>query len=98
MSFHHVNLLRLKPGITLDRVRQAREQLAALVETLPGVHHFAVTDNLSPLNGGYTLALFSSFDGRTAYDVCMRHPEYRRVWEELVEPIVERRLVAEGED
>jgi heme-degrading monooxygenase HmoA len=95
-SFHHVVLYRLREGVTLDRVRSAREALAALVETLPGVLDFAVTDNLSDRNGGYTLALFSSFEDRAAYEIFSRHPEFDRVWRELLEPVVADRIVAQG--
>lgn len=96
-GFHHVVLFRLKPGVTLDRVRDAREALAQLIETLPGVLHFAVTDNLSAHNGGYTLALFSAFEDRRAYEIFSRHAEYQRVWQRLLAPVVEHRIVAEGE-
>ena len=95
--FHHVVLFRLEKDVTLDRVRAARESLAALVETLPGVHQFAVTDNLADANRGYTLALFSAFEDRSACNIFTRHPEYRRVWTELLEPVIAERIVAEGE-
>jgi heme-degrading monooxygenase HmoA len=90
-------LFRLEPGVTLQRVRAAREALAALVETLPGVVEFAVTDNLAEENQGFTLALFSVFESRPAYEIFTRHPEYQRVWRELLGPIVAERVVAEGE-
>ena len=90
-------LFRLRPGITIDRVRHAREALAGLVETLPGVLHFTVTDNLAERNGGFTMALFSAFDTRAAFDVCMRHPEYRRVWQDALQPIIDEHLIATGE-
>ncbi len=95
--FHHTMLMRLRTGVTLDRVRGAREALAALAETLPGVLHFAVTDNLSGQNRGFTLALFSVFDNRQAYEIFQRHPERRRVWHELLESVVEEFVVGEGE-
>ena len=94
--FHYVVLFRLQEGVTLERVRAARESLAALVETLPGVHEFAVTDNLAEQNRGYTLVLFSLFDDRSAYEIFRRHPEYHRVVE-LLEPIIAERIVAEGD-
>jgi hypothetical protein len=96
--FHHVVLYRLRPGVTLDRVRAAREALAALVETLPGVVHFVVTDNLAVESGGYTLALISSFEGRAAYEIFARHGEVRRVEDELLAEVVEHRIVAQGVD
>jgi len=97
LAFHHVTLFRLRPGVPLEQVRAARESLAALVETLPGVLHFTVTDNLANLNGGFTMALFSTFENRQAFEICNRHPEFRRVWGELLEPVVEESMVAEGE-
>jgi hypothetical protein len=95
--FHCVILFRLKPGIPLDRVRDARQSLQALVETLPGVEHFAVTHNLAADSGGYNLALFSGFANRSACEVCLRHPEWRRVWERQVAPLVESHLMVQGE-
>jgi quinol monooxygenase YgiN len=97
-AFHHVVLFRLRVGITLERVRQAREALARLVETLPGVLHFVVSDNLSDRNAGFTLALFSTFEDRQAYEIFTRHPERARVWSELLAPVVEQELVAQGEE
>ena len=98
MTFHHVTLFRLRPGVTLEQVRAAREALAALIETLPGVLHFTVTDNLAELNAGFTMALFSTFENRNAFEIFNRHPEFGRVWRELLEPVVEESLVAEGEE
>lgn len=94
---HHAVLYRLKPGVTLDRVRAAREALAALAEHLPGVLHFAVTDNLASENAGYTLALFAVFETKDAYEIFGRHPEVRHVVAELLNPIVEKKIVALGE-
>ena len=96
--YNHTTLFRLKPGITLDRVRTAKQELSLLVETLPGVVHFMVTDNLADMGQGYTLALFSTFESLQAYQICQRHPEYIRVWKERLEPVVEDRIVAEGTD
>lgn len=96
--YHHTTLFRLRPGITLDRVRSARDQLQQLVETLPGVLHFAVVDNVAELGQGYTLALMAGFENREACRIFQRHQEYARVWRELLEPVVEDRVVAEGED
>ena len=94
---HHAILYRLKPGVTLDRVRAAREALAALAELLPGVVHFAVTDNLATENGGFTLALFAAFETREAFEIYGRHPEVHPVMAKLLDPIVEKRIVALGE-
>ena len=96
--YNHTTLFRLKSGVTLDRVRTAKQELSLLVETLPGVVHFMVTDNLAEKSQGYTLALFSTFENLQAYQICQRHPEYQRVWKELLEPVVEDRIVAEGTD
>ena len=96
MVYHHSTLFRLKPGITLDKVRAARDALSLLVETLPGVQHFAVVDNLAEMNQGFTLALFSVFEDPKACQIFQRHPEYQRVWEELLQPVVEERIIAEG--
>ena len=95
--FHYVSLYRLKPGVTLDRVRAAREELAGLVETLPGVLHFTVTDNLSDRNRGYTLALFSLFETREACEIFKRHPSYQEVWESQLQRVIEAQILAEGE-
>ena len=96
--YNHTTLFRLKSGITLDKVRRAKQELSLLIETLPGVVHFMVTDNLADKSRGYTLALFSTFESLQAYQICQRHPEYQRVWTELLEPVVEDRIVAEGTD
>lgn len=95
--FHHVVLYRLKPDVTLDRVRQAREALQALVETLPGVHFFDVTHNVADDGGAYRLALFAGFDDRQAYTIFRGHPEARRVLDELLAPVILDQIVAEGE-
>lgn len=95
-TLHHVELFRLREGVPLDRVRVAREALAELVETLPGVLHLTVTHNLASPNGGFTLVLFSAFESRAAYEICSRHPEWQRVFRELIEPVVAERVIAEG--
>ena len=60
--FHCVILFALKPGISLDRVRNARTALQDLVETMPGVEHLSVTHNVAPDRGGFNLVLFSGFE------------------------------------
>lgn len=95
--FSHVVLIRLRRGVTLERVRVAREALAQLVEQLPGVIHFSVTDNLAEQNAGYTLMLFSLFEDRAAFEIYRRHPEAIRVRDELLAPILENRIEAEGQ-
>ena len=95
--FNHVVLYRLKEGVSLDRVRAARESLGALVETLPGVVHFAVTHNAAAESNGYRLVLFSVFQDRSAFDIYSRHPEVQRIEREDLSPVVAERLVAEGE-
>jgi len=95
--FHCVILFRLKPGVTLDRVRGAKTALQALVETLPGVEQFTVTHNVAAESGGYNLALFSAFENRAACDIFLRHPEYVRVWEAELRPVVEAHVAAQGE-
>jgi heme-degrading monooxygenase HmoA len=95
--FHCVILFSLKPGIPLDRVRGARKALQALVETMPGVAHLTVTHNLATDRQGFNLALFSAFETRTACEIFLRHPEYQRVWEVELAPVVDRQLMAQGE-
>ena len=95
--YHHNTIFRLKPGITLERIRRAREELSRLVETLPGVVTFTVTDNLAEHSQGYTLAVFSVFENLGACKICQRHPDYQRVWDELLRPVVEDWIVAEGQ-
>jgi len=95
--YHCVILFRLKPGVPLDRVRGARRALQALVETLPGVEHFTVTHNTAADSGGFNLALFSVFESHNACEIFLRHPEYRRVREQELGPVVEKHLVAQGE-
>ena len=87
----------MRRGVTLERVRAAREALAQLVERLPGVIHFSVTDNLAEQNAGYTLMLVSVFADRAAFEIYRRHPEAKRVKLELLAPIVEQRIEGEGE-
>lgn len=95
--FHCVILFRLKPGIPLDRVRGARSALQALIETLPGVEHFTVTHNIAGADaGGFNLALFSGFESQTACDIFLRHPDWLRVRDQELAPLVERQVVALG--
>lgn len=94
--YHCTILFSLKPGISLDRVRDARQSLAALIETMPGVDHLIVTHNVAADRQGYNLALFSAFESRTACEIFFRHPEYQRVWREELVPLVERHVTAQG--
>lgn len=95
-TFHHIVVYRLRAGVTLDRVRSVRDDLAALVETLPGVRDFIVTDNVSPDAQGYKLALIATFDDRRAYEIFTRHPESKRILEALENEVTEDRLVIQG--
>jgi heme-degrading monooxygenase HmoA len=96
--FHCTILFALKPGIGLDRVRQARESLQALIERMPGVDQLSVVHNVAPDRQGFNLALFSRFESRTACEIFFRHPDYQRVWNAELAPLVARHIVAQGDD
>ena len=96
--FHCVILFSLKPGIPLDRVRKARTSLQALVETMPGVEHLIVTHNVAPERSAFNLVLFSVFENQAACEIFLRHPEYERVREHELGPIVDAHLMAQGGD
>ena len=96
-AFHHIVLFRVREGVTLDRVRRSREALASLVETLPGVRDFTVTENLAPDHEGYKLALISSFEDRRAYDIFARHPEAQAALEEFMQHVAEDHLIVQGQ-
>ena len=96
--FHCTILFALKPGISLVTVRTAREALQALIETMPGVDHLTVAHNVADDRHGYNLALFSGFESKEACDIFLRHPEYQRVLNEELAPLVEQRVVAMGSD
>lgn len=96
--FHCVILFGLKPGVALDRVRIARESLQSLVETMPGIAHLTVTHNIAPDRQGYNLALFSVFETRAAWEIFVRHPEYQRIWNQELVPVIDRHLVAQGDE
>ena len=96
--FHCTILFALKPGIALDRVRGAREALQELIERMPGVAYLSVLHNVSPDRQGFNLALFSAFESRTASESFFRHPDYQRAWNELLAPLVDRHVVAQGDD
>lgn len=94
--FHCTILFALKPGISLVKVRSAREALQALIETMPGVDHLTVTHNVADDRHGYNLALFSGFESREACEIFFRHPEYHRVMREELDPMTDQKLVAQG--
>ena len=96
--FYCTILFALKPGISLVAVRTAREALQALIETMPGVDHLTVAHNVATDRQGYNLALFSGFESKEACDIFLRHPEYQRVVDEDLAPMVESRVVAMGSD
>jgi heme-degrading monooxygenase HmoA len=95
--FHCVILFRLKPGIPLERVRGARVALQSLVETMPGVAELTVTHNLATERRGFNLALFSLFESRNACEIFFRHPEYQRVWDTELLPVIEEHVMAQGD-
>ncbi|MCA8950300.1 MAG: Dabb family protein [Planctomycetes bacterium] len=96
--FHCVILFALKPGISLDRVRSAREALQDLVETMPGVEHLTVTHNVAAERSGFNLVLFSAFENQNACEIFLRHPEYVRIRDEVLGPLVDQRLMVQGSD
>ncbi|MFT7535570.1 MAG: heme-degrading monooxygenase HmoA [Hyphomicrobiaceae bacterium] len=96
--FHCTILFALKSGVSLFKVRAAREALQALIETMPGVAHLTVTHNIADERQGYNLALFSGFESKEACEIFFRHPEYERVMREELDPVVDQKLIAKGVD
>ena len=97
-GFHHIVLFRLRAGITLDRVRAAKEELGALVETLPGVRELSVSHNVAEPSHGYTLALISHFDNRRAYEFFARNPDARGIVDRIMDDLVESHIVFQSGD
>ncbi len=95
-DFHYIVLFRLREGVPLERVRAAKDALASLVETSPGVRHFVVTENVAQENGGFRLALISNFENRQAFDIFARRPEVRAILDQMVEEVAEDRVVVQG--
>ena len=96
--FHCTILFSLKPGISLGRVRTAREALQSLIETMPGVDHLTVAHNVAAQSQGYNLALFSGFESKEACEIFLRHPEYLRVMTDELDPLIDQKLEAMGSD
>ena len=52
----------------------------------------------SVVTNGFHASLFSGFESKEACDIFLRHPEYQRVLNEELAPLVEQRVVAMGSD
>ena len=63
---------------------------------MPGVAHLTVTHNVAADRRGFNLVLFSAFENRDACDIFLRHPEYQRVWQQELQPVVEEHVMAQG--
>lgn len=96
--FHHVELYRIRPGVPIEGVRRAREELARLAETIPGVLHLSVGHNVADEHGGYKLALFAAFENEKACQLYLRHPDRVRARASFLDGVVDGCIVAEADD
>ena len=96
--FHHVERFRLRQGVALADVRAGFTELAALVESLPGLEYFAVSENRAEPHCGWSMVLFAGFTDRSACEIFVRHPQLREIWQEHLDQVVaEREVVARGD-
>jgi hypothetical protein len=74
----HVVLMKFKPGVTDDQIRDLAKSLGALPALIPEIKEFTFGRDLRP-EKVYDFALVSSFDDFAALNRYRPHPEHMAI-------------------
>ena len=88
-QIQHMVLLKFKPEVTPEKIKDLFEQLAQLQQLIPGITYFSGGEYSSNegLNQGYTHGFLMTFESVEARDAYLPHPEHERVKSALLECI-----------
>ena len=77
----HVVLMKFRPEISSDTIRNLFIELASLQRYIPGITRFSWGPYSSPegLNKGFTHGFLMEFDCPASRDRYLTHPEHERV-------------------
>lgn len=80
-QIQHMVLLKIKPEVTPEQIRNLFNLQAELQHLIPGITYFAAGPYSSPegLNQGYTHGFLMTFESVEARDAFVPHPEHERV-------------------
>jgi hypothetical protein len=86
-QIQHMVLLKFKPEVTPEKIKDLFEQLAQLQQLIPGITYFSGGEYSSNegLNQGYTHGFLMTFESVEARDAYLPHPEHERVKSALLE-------------
>jgi hypothetical protein len=77
----HLVLLKVRPEVPEERVREVFEQIGATREKIPGIRAFSFGPYSSPegLQRGFTHGFVMTFESAAARDAYLPHPEHEKV-------------------
>lgn len=85
-QIQHIVLFKIKPEVTPEKIADLFSKLAELQQLIPGLTYFAGGPYSSSegLNQGYTHGFMMTFEGASARDAYLPHPEHERIKEVLL--------------
>ena len=97
--FHHVLLFRWTSEATQEQIAAARDALAALDGTIPGMRSYRVGEDLGLRpDTSYDFAVVGLYDDESAWRKYVDDPQHRAVGDALVLPILAERASVQFAD
>lgn len=93
----HVVILKIKAGITHDKVAEMARALEDLRNEIPQLVEIHAGINFSERNKGFGAMLVSRFKSKVDLETYMEHPAHKRVVAEYIQPIREDIIVGDLE-
>lgn len=89
LQIQHIVLLKFKPEVTPEKIKNSFEQLRELQQLIPGIIYLDGGEYSSSegLNQGYTHGFLMTFENVEARDIYLTHSEHERVKLALLECI-----------
>lgn len=95
MSFTHIANFAWAQAPTADEVDRISEQLLALADSLDGIESYRCGPDVSRTPNSFDYAIVAVFASAADYLVYRDHPEHQRIRDELISPIVDKRVLVQ---
>jgi len=95
----HIVLLKIKPGVSKDKIEEMYDNLFRLKDLISGIAMISGGKNNSPENKSkeYTEGFVLNFENKEIREMYLNHPDHIKVAEQYISPIIDDIVVFDYE-
>ena len=95
----HIVLLKIKPGVSKDKIEEMYDNLFRLKDLISGIATISGGKNNSPENKSkeYTEGFVLNFENKEIREMYLNHPDHIKVAKQYILPIIDEIVVFDYE-